>query len=148
MLAADALPEPEPVAIDPEHDLAFLPYSSGTTGLPKGVMLSHFALATNIRQWLSTGATGEGSVQLAFLPFYHIYGAVVLLHATLAAGATCVVMPRFDPAQVLALIERHRVTELYVAPPALQALAHHPAGAGARPVFLALHRLGSGAAAG
>jgi acyl-CoA synthetase (AMP-forming)/AMP-acid ligase II len=127
VLAADALPDPDPVAIDPEHDLAFLPYSSGTTGLPKGVMLSHFALTTNIRQWLSTGATGEASVQLAFLPFYHIYGAVVLLHATLAAGATCVVVPRFDPAQVLTLIERHRVTELYVAPPALQALAHHPA---------------------
>jgi acyl-CoA synthetase (AMP-forming)/AMP-acid ligase II len=126
-LAADDPPDPEPVALDPEHTLAYLPYSSGTTGLPKGVRLTHFALATNIRQWLSTGAASEDSVQLAFLPFSHIYGAVVLLHATLATGATCVLMPRFDPAQVLALIERYRVTELYVAPPALQALVDHPA---------------------
>jgi acyl-CoA synthetase (AMP-forming)/AMP-acid ligase II len=126
-LAAQAGAGGEPVAGDPARDLAFLPYSSGTTGLPKGVMLTHASLATNARQWISTGAVGEESVQLAFLPFYHIYGAVVLLHATLAVGATCVVMPRFDPARVLALVERHRVTELYVVPPALLALAHHPA---------------------
>jgi len=123
---ADSLTEPDVVAIDPDQDLAFLPYSSGTTGMPKGVMLTHFNLATNTRQWISTGVIGEGSVQLAFLPFYHIYGAVVLLHAPLAVGATCVVMPRFDAAQVLELIERYRVTELYVAPPALLALANCP----------------------
>jgi acyl-CoA synthetase (AMP-forming)/AMP-acid ligase II len=129
-LTSDVGADDAPVIIDPARDLAFLPYSSGTTGLPKGVMLTHFSLVANTRQWISTGAVAEGSVQLAFLPFYHIYGAVVLLHVTLAVGATCVVMPRFDPTQVLALIERHRVTELYVAPPALLALAHHPAAAG------------------
>ncbi|MGH7335488.1 MAG: AMP-binding protein [Candidatus Rokuibacteriota bacterium] len=126
-LAGDITTAPEVAAIDPDQDLAFLPYSSGTTGMPKGVMLTHASLVTNTRQWISTGAICEDSVQLAFLPFYHIYGAVVLLHATVAMGATCVVMPRFDPAQVLELIERYRVTELYVVPPALLALAHHPA---------------------
>lgn len=125
-LGADSIAAPD-VTVDPDQDLAFLPYSSGTTGLPKGVMLTHGALTTNIRQWISTGAIAEDSVQLAFLPFYHIYGAVVLLHATVAVGATCVVMPRFEPAQVLELIERYRVTELYVVPPALLALAHQPA---------------------
>jgi acyl-CoA synthetase (AMP-forming)/AMP-acid ligase II len=126
-LGTDTSTEGDVVTVDPEEDLAFLPYSSGTTGMPKGVMLTHANLAINTRQWISTGAIVEESVELAFLPFYHIYGAVVLLHAPLAVGATCVVMPRFDPAQALELIERHRVSELYVVPPALLALVHHPA---------------------
>ncbi len=118
--------EPEPVAIDPLNDLAFLPYSSGTTGLPKGVMLTHYNLTSNIRQSIATGLAREDGVLLAFLPFFHIYGATLLLNAPLAVGATCVVMPRFDAAQALELIERHGVTDLFVAPPALLALVHHP----------------------
>ena len=125
-LAGAARGEPEPVAIDPLDDLAFLPYSSGTTGLPKGVMLTHYNLTSNIRQSIATGLTREVSVLLAFLPFYHIYGATLLLNAPLAVGATCVLMPRFDAGQALELIERHGVTDLFVAPPALLALVHHP----------------------
>ncbi|HLZ72100.1 MAG TPA: AMP-binding protein [Dehalococcoidia bacterium] len=127
---AEAEPgEPAVVTIDPLNDLALLPYSSGTTGLPKGVMLTHYNLTSNIRQSIATGLAKEDAVLLAFLPFYHIYGATLLLNAPLAVGATCVIMPRFDAEQTLALIEQHGVTDLFVAPPALLALVHHPAAA-------------------
>ena len=125
-LVAGDEPLAEPVAIDPERDIAVLPYSSGTTGLPKGVMLSHYNLTSNIRQLTATGLTTEDSVVLAFLPFFHIYGLIVLLNATLATGATCLVMPRFDPEQTLAWIEKYKVTDFYVVPPALLVLANHP----------------------
>lgn len=125
-MAASEPPEPEPVPIDPEKDLAALPYSSGTTGLPKGVMLSHYNLTSNIRQMLATGIVTEESVRLAFLPFYHIYGLMVLLNATFATGSTCLVMPRFDPDQTLYWIEKHRVTDFFVVPPALLALSYNP----------------------
>ncbi|MDZ4278308.1 MAG: AMP-binding protein, partial [Dehalococcoidia bacterium] len=117
---------PAPVDIDPEADVAVLPYSSGTTGLPKGVMLSHYNLSSNIRQMRATGLVREESVLLAFLPFFHIYGLMVLLNGSLTQGATCLVMPRFDPDQTLYLIEKHKVTDFFVVPPALLALSHHP----------------------
>ncbi len=116
----------EPVAIDPERDIAVLPYSSGTTGLPKGVMLSHYNLTSNIRQISATSLTTEESVLLSFLPFFHIYGLMVLLNGGLAMGSTALVMPRFDPDQTLYLIEKYRVTDFFVVPPALLALVHHP----------------------
>ncbi len=115
-----------PVEIDPERDIAVLPYSSGTTGMPKGVMLTHYNLTSNIRQMRATGLAREDSVMLAFLPFYHIYGLMILLNGTLAQGATCLVMPRFDPDKTLYFIEKYRVTDFFVVPPALLALSHHP----------------------
>jgi acyl-CoA synthetase (AMP-forming)/AMP-acid ligase II len=125
-LVEGASDTPEHVEIDPERDIAALPYSSGTTGLPKGVMLSHYNLTSNIRQMRATGLSSDDSVLLAFLPFFHIYGMVVMLNATLAIGASCVVMPRFDPELTLQLIEKHKVTDFFVVPPALLALSHHP----------------------
>ncbi len=123
-LSAEAPPEPHPVSIDPKVDLAALPYSSGTTGLPKGVMLSHFNLTSNVRQLGSVGLTSSYSVLLDFLPFFHIYGMVVLMASGFAIGATQVVMARFDPALCLDLIQRHKVTNLFAVPPALLALAN------------------------
>jgi acyl-CoA synthetase (AMP-forming)/AMP-acid ligase II len=116
----------EPAPIDAERDIAVLPYSSGTTGLPKGVMLSHYNLTSNIRQLMATQLSSEDAVVLAFLPFFHIYGLVVELNACLAMGSTCLVMPRFDPDKLLSWIEQHRVTDLFVVPPALLGLSHHP----------------------
>ena len=87
--------------IDPLKDIAVLPYSSGTTGLPKGVMLSHQNLTANIRQTMALGMTARVGVVLDFLPFYHIYGMMVLLNCGLAAGATQIVLPRFDPEAAL-----------------------------------------------
>ena len=125
-LASGHKPDPDPVEIDPEKDIAVLPYSSGTTGLPKGVMLTHYNLTSNLKQLMATGLIDEHSVLLAFLPFFHIYGLMVLLNSSLESGATCLVMPRFDPDQTLAFIEKYKVTDFFVVPPALLALTHHP----------------------
>ncbi len=123
-MAKDAPPEPIPVETDPHTDLVCLPYSSGTTGLPKGVMISHFNLIANVRQLLNTGLTTAYSVYLDFLPFFHIYGMTVLMNGGFANGVTQVVMPRFDSQLCLDLVQRHGVTNLFVVPPALLALAN------------------------
>jgi len=124
--AKDAKGDPEPVTIDPMNDLAVLPYSSGTTGLPKGVMLTHQNLTANVRQVIATDMSGEHGVMLDFLPFYHIYGMQVLLNLGLAIGATQVILSRFDPELALSLVQQHKISDLYVVPPALLAMVHHP----------------------
>ncbi|MGW0766733.1 4-coumarate--CoA ligase family protein [Streptomyces sp. NPDC002676] len=125
MLATTA-PEPE-TAIDPAEDIAALPYSSGTTGIPKGVMLTHRQIATNLAQLEAAVPAGPGDRILAVLPLFHIYGLTALMNAPLRKGATVVVLPRFDLQTFLAAIETHRITRLYVAPPIVLALAKHPA---------------------
>jgi acyl-CoA synthetase (AMP-forming)/AMP-acid ligase II len=124
MLAATA-PEPS-VAIDPVTDVAALPYSSGTTGTPKGVMLTHRQIATNLAQLHPAMPAEPGDRVLAVLPFFHIYGLTALMNAPLRQGATVVVLPRFDLEPFLAAIQHHRITDLYVAPPIVLALAKHP----------------------
>jgi acyl-CoA synthetase (AMP-forming)/AMP-acid ligase II len=120
--------EPVPVAeIDAAADLAVLPYSSGTTGLPKGVMLSHRNLVANLIQAGEPLALTEDDALVGCLPFFHIYGMTVIMNLGLRHGATIVTMPRFDLAEFLALIERHRVTVGFVVPPIALALAKHPA---------------------
>ncbi|MHB9860906.1 4-coumarate--CoA ligase family protein [Streptomyces sp. YIM S03343] len=125
MLATEA-PEPQ-VDIDPVTDVAALPYSSGTTGVPKGVMLTHRQIATNLAQLEHAVDAGPGDRILAVLPFFHIYGLTALMNAPLRKGATVVVLPRFDLETFLAAIQEHRITGLYVAPPIVLALAKHPA---------------------
>ena len=123
-MADSTAPEPV-VAIDPGDDVAVLPYSSGTTGVPKGVMLTHRSIATNLAQLEPVVPMGPGERILAVLPFFHIYGLTALMNAPLRRGATVVVLPRFDLDQFLAAIEKHRVTGLCVAPPIVLALAKH-----------------------
>ncbi|GGU19482.1 4-coumarate--CoA ligase family protein [Streptomyces daghestanicus] len=124
-LLACTAPEPA-VPIDPAEDVAALPYSSGTTGTPKGVMLTHRQIATNLAQLHPAVPAGPGDRVLAVLPFFHIYGLTALMNAPLRLGATVVVLPRFDLEQFLAAVQTHRVTDLYVAPPIVLALAKHP----------------------
>ncbi|OIJ97880.1 4-coumarate--CoA ligase family protein [Streptomyces sp. MUSC 14] len=125
MLATTA-PEPRP-ALDPAEDIAALPYSSGTTGVPKGVMLTHRQIATNLAQLEPAVPAAPGDRVLAVLPFFHIYGLTALMNAPLRQGATVVVLPRFELETFLAAIQNHRITGLYVAPPIVLALAKHPA---------------------
>src|SRR5215831_8937372 len=116
-----------PVSIDPARDLVALPYSSGTSGRPKGVMLTHrnlVAVTCQVER-LTVGA-GPRARTLGILPFFHIYGLVVLMNFPLYFGGVCVTVPRFDLEQCLALIQEHRLTHLYVVPPLVLALARHP----------------------
>ena len=117
--------DPEGVA-DPARDLVTLPYSSGTTGRSKGVMLTHRNLVANIEQFSALGLVGAGDVVLAVLPFFHIYGMVVVMSGTLREGATVVTMPRFDLVEFLEAIQRYEATCLYLVPPIVLALAKHP----------------------
>ncbi len=124
LLATSAAP-PE-VHIDPAVDLATLPYSSGTTGRAKGVMLTHRNLVANLCQIRPMFDTGEGTRILAVLPFFHIYGLVVLMNNGLYRGATVVTMPKFDLAEFLRVISEHKCDRIYIAPPLAVALAKHP----------------------
>jgi acyl-CoA synthetase (AMP-forming)/AMP-acid ligase II len=117
---------PPAVDIDPANDLVALPYSSGTTGISKGVMLTHRNLVANLCQGAPALLAGEGERLIAVLPFFHIYGLVVLMAAALSRGSTLVTMPRFDLEQFLALLQDQRITRAYVAPPIVLALAKHP----------------------
>ncbi|MFF3840034.1 AMP-binding protein [Streptomyces sp. NPDC001930] len=119
-------PVPE-TGIDPDEDVAALPYSSGTTGVPKGVMLTHASIATNLAQLEPVIPMGPGDRILAILPFFHIYGLTALMNAPLRQGATVVVLPRFELDTFLGAIQKHRINGLYVAPPIVLALAKHPA---------------------
>src|SRR6266568_3238688 len=135
IVTGDRVPESMPGAIpfakllresSPKHprhvevsseDLVALPYSSGTTGFPKGTLLTHRNLTTNNLQFTT--------VALIFLPFYHIYG-VMLTGSFLACGATQVMMERFDLLQSLELCEKHGVTYYFAVPPIVLALANAP----------------------
>ena len=124
-LLGPALPPPE-VTFDPATHLAVLPYSSGTTGNPKGVMLTHRNLVANVAQIRPLQGMGADDRILAVLPFFHIYGMTVLLNAALHARARLVIMPRFDLAEFLGNIQKHRCTYVFIAPPMAVALAKHP----------------------
>jgi len=113
--------------IDPARDLACLPYSSGTTGFPKGVELTHRNLVANVEQYRASDPLGEGEVLLGVLPFFHIYGMIVVMSVGLREGATVVTMPRYDLEQTLRLIEEHRVTRANLVPPIIRQLARDPA---------------------
>ena len=116
----------EPLLTGDPDALAALPYSSGTTGLPKAVMLTHRSIVANIHQIAQAHDHPPDAVMLAYLPMFHIYGLSVLLLYGLAMGAQLVTLPRFEPAPFLNALQRYRVTHLNVVPPILQFLAMHP----------------------
>jgi acyl-CoA synthetase (AMP-forming)/AMP-acid ligase II len=107
-----------------QQALAALPYSSGTTGLPKGVMLSHYNLVANIYQLIGPNATPINSADhiLCCLPLYHIYGLNVILNPSLILGATLILVPRFNPQALTRLLVEEAVTMMPVVPPAMNAL--------------------------
>src|SRR6266513_520573 len=103
--------EPLTVEIDPAEDVVALPYSSGTTGLAKGVMLTHRNLIANVLQAEQRIHLREGERVLGVMPFYHIYGMTVIMNLALHAGATVVTMPRFERETFLRVLQDHRVSQ-------------------------------------
>lgn len=118
--------EIEQINVDLHKHPVVIPYSSGTTGLPKGVMLSHHNLVANLVQTNDALNYQPGESALAALPFFHIYGMQVLMGSLLAAGVTIVTVPRFDMEQVLNLIQKYKITQFFAVPPIVLGLAKTP----------------------
>jgi acyl-CoA synthetase (AMP-forming)/AMP-acid ligase II len=118
--------EPPKVDINPREDLVVLPYSSGTTGLPKGVMLTHHNLVSNLRQMDGLDYFCEDDTLICVLPLFHIYGLVVILNMGLRSGATIVMMSRFDLEDFLRAVQDYEVTLAHLVPPIILALSKSP----------------------
>jgi acyl-CoA synthetase (AMP-forming)/AMP-acid ligase II len=113
--------------IDPAKDLVALPYSSGTTGFSKGVMLTHRNLVANLVQTSACLEIAEDEKFMAFLPFFHIYGMTVIMNQGLYHGVTLVSMPRFELEPCLQAVQDYKVTRFFLVPPIVVLLAKHPA---------------------
>jgi long-chain acyl-CoA synthetase len=108
------------------NDLAALPYTSGTTGFPKGVMLTHANLTANQQQFFAAVPVRRDDVFLNVLPYFHIYALNLLMTGAISLGATQVIMPRFDMVEYCTLVERHRATVCFIVPPIVLGLAMSP----------------------
>lgn len=117
---------PPRVSIDPATDIAVLPYSSGTTGLPKAVMLTHRNLVANLAQ-IDAVEHGEVTGLIAVLPFFHIYGMIAVLNFGLLRGLTLVTLPRFELEPFLKALQDWKISHAHIVPPIAVALAKHPA---------------------
>lgn len=120
---ADDLPL---VEINPREDLVVLPYSSGTTGVCKGVMLTHHNLVANLAQIMGSGHDWRDETLVCVLPLFHIYGMVAIMNHGLYCGATVVTLPRFDFEQVLKTMQDYRVTFAHLVPPIVLAMSKSP----------------------
>ncbi|MDZ3830515.1 MAG: AMP-binding protein [Sphingopyxis sp.] len=118
---------PAPVAIDPERDIALIQYTGGTTGTPKGAMLTHQNLTANARQVNAIDPDHDADDRiLGVLPFFHVFANTCVLNRTVLNGGAITMLPRFDAAQALAAITRTRTTALPGVPTMYQALLDHP----------------------
>ena len=112
--------------LDPTVAIAVLPFSSGTTGVPKAVKLTHRNIVANIEQHRPVWQLGPDDVFCAALPLFHIYGMTIVMNAALRAGARVITMPRFDLDRFIATVRDHQVTKLHLVPPVVAALASYP----------------------
>lgn len=116
------------VEINPKKDIALLQYTGGTTGLAKGVMLTHFNLTANTQQcraWVHKAEDGE-EVVLAILPFFHVYGMTVVMNLSIMTRAKMLIMPKFDPLDALKTIQKHKPTLFPGAPTMYIGILNHP----------------------
>src|SRR5699024_10954431 len=116
------------VPIDPKNDLALLQYTGGTTGFPKGVMLTHYNLVSNVQMcqaWLYKAKPGK-EVVLGVLPFFHVYGMTAIMNFSIMFGSKMVLLPKFDVKEVLKTIEKQKPTLFPGAPTIYVGLLNHP----------------------
>ncbi|RYO74387.1 hypothetical protein DL764_010839 [Monosporascus ibericus] len=123
-------------SVDPKKDAAFIVYSSGTTGLPKGVPLTHYNIVANLEQLVyidvfnslhwGGGVDGKGDKQLAILPFFHVYGLTCIVLQGIRMGIQVVVLPKFDLEKACKVIQDFGITYASIPPPVVLALAKHP----------------------
>ncbi|MGH2514631.1 MAG: AMP-binding protein, partial [Ktedonobacterales bacterium] len=113
------------IQVSPEN-LAAIPYSSGTTGFPKGVLLTHHNIVANCCQFQSVTQVSERDVLIDAMPFFHAAGWVILFHMGLANGCTIVTLPRFDLEPFLRACQDYSVTSTLLVPPCVLALAKQP----------------------
>jgi acyl-CoA synthetase (AMP-forming)/AMP-acid ligase II len=118
--------DPPAVTIDPANDLVVLPYSSGTTGLPKGVMLTHRNVVAQLNQ-IEAIESVEMPALLGVLPFFHIYGMVIILMHGFMRAATIVTLPKFELEAFLKVLQDWPITSAHIVPPIVVALGKHPA---------------------
>ncbi|MFV2018994.1 AMP-binding protein [Micromonospora sp. LOL_023] len=112
--------------VDPSEQVALLLHSSGSTGSPKAVMLTHRNVVATVQQTSLVAPLGEDEMVLAMPPFHHAFGMIMVLNASLLQGATIVTMSRFDPEGYLRAIQDHRITRLYIVPTLAVLLARSP----------------------
>jgi acyl-CoA synthetase (AMP-forming)/AMP-acid ligase II len=117
--------DPPSATIDPANDIAALPYSSGTTGLPKGVMLVHRSIVAQLAQIDAIEKTSMPAL-LGVLPFFNIYGMVIIMMHGLMRGATVVTMPKFEFEPFLKVLSTWPITSAHIVPPIVVALGKHP----------------------
>jgi len=120
-------PRPEPVEIDPREDLACLQYTGGTTGVPKGAMITHYNLVSNAvsaSYWLNAEEAKE--VHVGVLPLFHIYGMTTVMNAPIYKAGAMILIPRFDAKKVLESIQKYRATVFCGVPTLYAMLLDHP----------------------
>ncbi len=118
---------PQPVTLDPEEDLALLQYTGGTTGTPKGAMLTHQNITANTRQVMAIDPqAGERDVIMGVLPMFHVFANICVLNRTVVNGGCIAMLPRFDAGQCLKTLERVEATAMPGVPTMYQALLDHP----------------------
>lgn len=116
------------VTINPREDLALLQYTGGTTGKPKGVMLTHLNLVSNVQmaaKWISK-AKQDKEIVLGVLPFFHVYGMTTVMNLSIMYGSKMVLLPKFNPEEVLKTIQKHKPTLFPGAPTIYIGLLNHP----------------------
>ncbi|XP_059160340.1 uncharacterized protein LOC131943956 isoform X2 [Physella acuta] len=114
------------VDINPVEDVFTLPYSSGTTGMPKGVMLTHYNCLANCLQVIESVSVGKSDRCLGLLPLYHIYGMTAVQFAALQTGASLQFLPKFEPETFLRCLQDKQITLAHLVPPLIVFLAKHP----------------------
>jgi long-chain acyl-CoA synthetase len=118
----------EPAVIKPQEDIALLQYTGGTTGVPKGAMLTHANLTINVEQMLAWNSDIELGAEriMAILPFFHVFAMTAVMNLGLRIGASLILMPRFEIGQAVALIRRQRPTIMPGVPTLFNALLNYP----------------------